>query len=83
MCKYRYYYIIIIAKGHSRGGGWGGVLHQIFGNQVLHTIKNWTQSDLRFCKNEGSKRSKFNKNGDQLDQKSWRKLIQNALETVK
>ncbi len=26
-------------------------------------IKNWTQLDLRFCKNEGSKRFKNNENG--------------------
>ncbi len=37
-----------------------------FGNQVQHAIKNWIQSDLRFCKNEGSKRSKINENGGQL-----------------
>ncbi len=40
--------------------------------------ENWTQSDLKFCKNDGSKRSKINEKGGQLDQKSWRKLIQNA-----
>ncbi len=45
---------------------------------VQHTITNWSQSDLRFCKNEGSKRSKINKKGDQLDRKSRRKLIQKA-----
>ncbi len=33
----------------------GGVLHQIFGTRVQHTKKKWTQSDLSFCKNEGSK----------------------------
>ncbi len=36
---------------HTSGGGWG---YHIFGNQVLHAIKNWTQLDtIRFCKNEG------------------------------
>ncbi len=27
---------------------------------VQHTIQNWTQSDLRFCENDGSKRSNIN-----------------------
>ncbi len=43
--------------------GGRGVLHQIFCNWVQHAIKNWTQSDIRFCKNEGSKRSKTNEKG--------------------
>ncbi len=34
----------------------GGVLLQIFGTRVQHTKKKWTQSDLSFCKNEGSKK---------------------------
>ncbi len=55
---------------------WGVVvLHQIFDSQVQHAIKNWTQLDLRFCKNEGSKRSKINEKEGQLDRKSRRKLI--------
>ncbi len=29
--------------------------------------KKWTQSDLKFCKIEGSIRSKTNEKGDQLD----------------
>ncbi len=37
-------------------GGW--VLPQIFGSRV-HFF--WTQSDLRFCENEGSNRFKINK----------------------
>ncbi len=32
----------------------------MFYNKVQHMIKNWTQSDLRFCKNEASKRSYIN-----------------------
>ncbi len=28
---------------------------QIFGTRVQHTKKKWTQSDLSFCKNKGSK----------------------------
>ncbi len=55
-----------------------GVLHQIFGREVWHTIKKWTQSDLKFCKNEGSIRSKTNEKGGQLDRKLRWKLIQNA-----
>ncbi len=39
----------------------GGELHQMFGSRVQHVIKNWTQSDLGFCENEGSERSKINK----------------------
>ncbi len=35
-----------------------GVHRQIFGRVVQHTMKKWTQSDLWFCKNEGSKGSK-------------------------
>ncbi len=42
---------------HSMGGG---VLQHIFGRGVHHAIKNWTETDLSFCENEGSKRSKIN-----------------------
>ncbi len=55
-----------------------GVLHQIFSREVRHTIKKWTQSDVKFCKNEGSIRSKTNEKGGQLDRKLRRKLIQNG-----
>ncbi len=41
-------------------------------------IKKWTESDLKFCKNEGSIRSKTNEKGGQLHQKLRRKLIQNG-----
>ncbi len=34
---------------------WGRVFHQIINGQALQTQKNWTQLDLRFCKNEGQK----------------------------
>ncbi len=53
---------------HSMGGG--GVLQHIFGRGVHHAIKNWTETDLRFCENEGSKRSKINWKRGQLHQKS-------------
>ncbi len=43
-------------------------------------MKKWTQSDLRFCKNEESKRSKNNKIGGQQDGKSRRKLVENMLQ---
>ncbi len=46
---------ILIAKA-----GVGGVLHHIFGSRVQHMIKYFTESDLRFCENEGSKRSNIN-----------------------
>ncbi len=51
----------------------GGGLHQSFIREVRHAIKNGPKSDLKFCKNEGSIRSKTNEKGGQLD----RKLIQN------
>ncbi len=34
-----------------------------FGREVRHAITKWTQSDLKFCKNEGSIRSKTNEKG--------------------
>ncbi len=48
-------------------GRGGEVNHHIFIGQVQHMIKNCTQSDLRFCENEGSERSKINEKGGQLD----------------
>ncbi len=43
------------------GWGWGGAFHQLFGGGgVQHARKKWTQQDLRFCKNEESKRSNNN-----------------------
>ncbi len=42
------------------------------------TLKKWTPLNLRFCKNEGAKRSKINEKGGQLDWISRRKFIQNA-----
>ncbi len=56
----------------------GGVLHQIFHREVRHMIIKWNQSDLKFCKNEGSIRSKTNEKGGQLNRKLQRKLIQNG-----
>ncbi len=41
-----------------------------------HAMKKWTQQDIRFCKNEGSKRSKNCKKEGQQDRKSRRKLVQ-------
>ncbi len=41
--------------------------------------KNWTQSDLRFCENEGSKRFKINEKRGQLD----RKLKENLYKMLK
>ncbi len=51
----------------SERPGVGRVLHQIVGREVRHTINKWTQLDLKFCKNEGSIRSKTNEKGGQLD----------------
>ncbi len=36
---------------------------QIFSTRVQHTQKKWTQSDLSFCKNEGSKNFKLMEKG--------------------
>ncbi len=54
------------------------VLHQIFGTMVQHAKKTWTQSDKRFCENEGSNRFKINEKGGHFDRKYRRKFIQNA-----
>ncbi len=62
-------------KTMSERPGVGGVLHQIFGREVRHMINKWTQSDLKFCKNEGSIRSKTNEKDGQLDRKLRQKLI--------
>ncbi len=35
--------------------GRGGGLHQIFGRGIEYIMNKWTQSDVRFCKNEGQK----------------------------
>ncbi len=40
-----------------------------------HVMKKWTQQDLRFYKNEGSKRSNNNEKGGQQDRKSRTKLV--------
>ncbi len=51
----------------------------MFGEVALHMIKKLTQSDLKFCKNEGSIRSKTNERGGQLDGKYTRKLMHNGI----
>ncbi len=61
--------------------GQGRVLHQSFCKGFQHTIK-MDPMDLRFCKNEGSKKSKTNEKGGQLDRKSRRKLLQNAYKVL-
>ncbi len=54
-------------KTMSESPGVGGVVNQIFGRDIWHAIKKWTQLDLKFCKNEGSIRSKTDEKGGQLD----------------
>ncbi len=44
-------------------GSIGPAGEYFFGSWVQHVKKNWTQSNLRFCENEGSKRSKINEKG--------------------
>ncbi len=58
-----------------RGGGGG--LHQIFGTRVQHVIQIRTQSDLRFCENNGSKDLKSMKKGS-FGSKIKGRFIQNA-----
>ncbi len=41
--------------------GGGGVLYQIVDGWVQHAMKTWTQSDLRLCQNDRSKRPKITK----------------------
>ncbi len=57
---------------------WKGYFTQLLVIRFSTQSSFWTQSDLRFYKNEGLKRSKINENGGLLDRKSKRKLIQNA-----
>ncbi len=62
-CSIKSCYFVTV---HSSGVG---VLHQIFRYQGSARKQNWTQSDLRFCENEWSKRFKINEKGGQLDRK--------------
>ncbi len=41
----------------------GRALQKIFGGGVQQAMKKWTQRDLRFCKNEGSKNLTTEKKG--------------------
>ncbi len=43
------------------------VFHQIVDTWVQHAKKNYTQSDLRICENEGSNRFKINEKVGHLD----------------
>ncbi len=46
------------------GGSWGGIYTSSnFRFPGSACEKNWTQSDLKFCENEGSKRFKINEIG--------------------
>ncbi len=70
-------FIIMSYHVFPRPRGRGGVLHQIFGTRVQHVIQIWTQSDLRFCDNNGSKDLKSMKKGSFVS-KIKGKFIQNA-----
>ncbi len=61
----------------GKGLGGGGTSPN-FRYGGLACDKKWTQSDLKFCKNEGSIRSKTNEKGGQLDWKLRWKLMQNG-----
>ncbi len=52
-------------------------LHQIFGTRVQRVTQIWTQSDLRFCENNGSKDFKSMKKGS-FGSKIKGTFIQNA-----
>ncbi len=67
---------------HGRSPEGTRVLHQIFGTQIQHAKKNWTQSDLGFCENEGSKRFKINEKWGHLDRK-LRKIDTKCFKSVK
>ncbi len=69
---------LLIHKSNTIATRGEGVLHQIFGTWVQYAKKTWTQSDIRFCENEGSNRFKINEKWGHLDRKYRRKLIQNA-----
>ncbi len=55
-----------------------GNTSQIFGIWVQHAIRNWTQSDLSFCKNEGPNKSMINEKGGSIESKIKKKMMQNA-----
>ncbi len=64
--------------GKSR---WGQYVYQecdLVGYLGSARKKTWTQSDIRFCENEGSNRFKINEKGGHFDRKYKRKFIQNA-----
>ncbi len=65
-------------KTMSERPGVGGYFTKYLVGRFGTQYKKWTQSDLKFCKNEGSIRSKTNEKGSQLDQQLRRKLIQNG-----
>ncbi len=64
-------------KTMSERPGVGGT-SPYFRKGGLARDKKWTQSDLKFCKNDGSIRSKTNEKWGQLDKKLRRKRIQNG-----
>ncbi len=57
----------------------GGYFTKVLVGGVQHAMKQWTKSDLMFCKNERSKRSKNNEKWGQQNKKSRRKWVQNVL----
>ncbi len=61
----------------------GGVLHQIFGSRVQHAKTDWTQFALKFCKNEGSNRSKINEKRGSIGLKIKMKIDTKCLKSVK
>ncbi len=61
----------------------GGVLYQSVGRKVQHAEKYLTQSDLRFCENQGSNRFKINEKGGIPDRKAKQKIYTKCLKSVK
>ncbi len=63
-------------KCNTPGGG-GGPSPIVWWGGVQQAMKKWTQRDLRFCKNEGSKDlTNNNEKGGQQDRKSRSKFVQ-------
>ncbi len=59
----------------------GGLPHYYYSSQVQGTNKNWTQSDLRFCDNEGGKHLKSMKGVNWIS--NYIQKIEKCLKSVK
>ncbi len=55
------------ATSDPEGGGRGFFTKFSVAEFSQHAKIKWTHSDVRFCENKGSKRSKINEKGDKLN----------------